>query len=97
MYPLKTDALQKAIFNNPNFSYVATDLQGVIQIFNVGAEKMLGYRAGDVVNKITPDNMADPGGIIARAAAMSVEFGTTIAPGLETLVYKDCDGRLQWN
>lgn len=92
MPALKTDALQKAIFNNPNFSYVATDLQGVIQIFNVGAESMLGYRAVDVVNKITPDSLADPDEIIARAAAMSLEFGTTIAPGLESLVYKASRG-----
>lgn len=92
MPPLKADALQKAIFNNPNFSYVATDLQGVIQIFNVGAESMLGYRAADVVNKITPDSLADPDEIIARAAAMSLEFGTTIAPGLESLIYKASRG-----
>lgn len=92
MPPLKTDALQKAIFNNPNFSYVATDLQGVIQIFNVGAESMLGYRAADVVNQLTPDSLADPDEIIARAAIMSLEFGTTIAPGLESLVYKASRG-----
>ena len=63
MPPLKTDARQKVIFNNPNFSYVATDLQGVIQIFNVGTESMLGYRGVDVVNTITPDSLADPDGI----------------------------------
>jgi len=89
---LKIDALQKAIFNNPNFSYVATDLQGVIQIFNVGAESMLGYRAVDVINKITPDSLADPDELIARAAALSLEFGTAIAPGLEALVYKASRG-----
>jgi signal transduction histidine kinase/ActR/RegA family two-component response regulator len=90
--PLKTDALQQAIFNNPNFSYVATDLRGVIQIFNVGAERMLGYRAADVVDKITPDSLADPDEILARAAAMSLEFGTSIAPGLDALVYKASRG-----
>lgn len=85
---LQTDALQKAIFNNPNFSYIATDLQGVIQIFNVGAERMLGYRAADVVNKLTPDSLADPEEIIARAAEISLKLGTTIAPGLDALLYK---------
>lgn len=90
--PLKTDALQKAIFNNPNFSYVATDRQGLIQIFNVGAEKMLGYRAADVVNKVTPNSLADPEEMIARAAAMSQELGVSIAPGLDALVYKASRG-----
>jgi signal transduction histidine kinase/ActR/RegA family two-component response regulator len=89
---LKIDALQKAIFNNPNFSYIATDLQGVIQIFNVGAESMLGYSAVDVINKITPDSLADSEEIIARAAALSLEFGVTITPGLEALVYKASRG-----
>src|SRR5258707_1022588 len=51
---LKAGALQRAIFNSANFSSIATDAKGVIQIFNVGAERMLGYAAADVMNKITP-------------------------------------------
>ncbi|HVS61759.1 MAG TPA: PAS domain S-box protein, partial [Gemmatimonadaceae bacterium] len=47
-------ALQSAIFNSANFSSIATDAKGVIQIFNVGAERMLGYTAAEVMNKITP-------------------------------------------
>lgn len=85
---LQTEALQKAIFNNPHFSYIATDRQGVIRIFNVGAERMLGYQAADVINKITPDSLSDPKEIIARAAALSLELGTTIASGLDALIYK---------
>ncbi|HVR88964.1 MAG TPA: PAS domain-containing protein, partial [Candidatus Limnocylindria bacterium] len=50
---LKMGALQSAIFNSANFSSIATDEKGVIQIFNVGAERMLGYAAADVMNKIT--------------------------------------------
>ena len=46
-------ALQSAIFNSANFSSIATDAKGVIQIFNVGAERMLGYTAAEVMNKIT--------------------------------------------
>lgn len=48
---LQTGALQSAIFNSANFSSIATDAKGVIQIFNVGAERMLGYAAADVLNK----------------------------------------------
>lgn len=54
---LKTGALQDAIFNSAYFSGIATDEKGAIQIFNVGAERMLGYEAAGVVNRITP---ADP-------------------------------------
>ena len=89
---LKTDALQRAIFNSANFSSIATDAKGVIQIFNVGAERMLGYAATDVMNKITPADISDPQELIARAKALSVELGTTILPGFEALVFKAARG-----
>ncbi len=85
---LKTGALQNAIFNSANFSSIATDAKGVIQIFNVGAERMLGYSAADVMNKITPAEISDPQELIARAKALSVELATPITPGFEALVFK---------
>ena len=89
---LKAGALQSAIFNSANFSSIATDANGVIQIFNVGAERMLGYTAAEVVNKITPADLSDPQELIARAQALSLELGTRIAPGFEALVYKASRG-----
>src|SRR5256712_8702401 len=83
---LKTGALQDAIFNSANFSSIATDEKGVIQLFNVGAERMLGYTAAEVMNKITPADISDPQEVIARAKALSVELGTPITPGFEALV-----------
>ena len=85
-------ALQSAIFNSANFSSIATDAKGVIQIFNVGAERMLGYAAADVVNKVTPAHISDPDEVIARATALSAELGTSIAPGFEALVFKASRG-----
>ncbi len=72
---LKAGALQNAIFNSANFSSIATDAKGVIQIFNVGAERMLGYAAAEVVNKITPADISDPQELTARAKALSAELG----------------------
>jgi PAS domain S-box-containing protein len=89
---LKAGALQNAIFNSANFSSIATDAKGVIQIFNVGAERMLGYTADEVVNKITPADISDPQEVIVRAKALSVELGTPIAPGFEALVFKASRG-----
>src|SRR5258705_272436 len=89
---LKTGALQNAIFNSANFSSIATDAKGVIQIFNVGAERMLGYKAAEVVNKITPADISDPLEVIARAKALSRELGTAITPGFEALVFKASRG-----
>ena len=89
---LKAGALQRAIFNSANFSSIATDEKGVIQIFNVGAERMLGYAAAEVMNTITPADISDPQEVIARAKALSVELGTPITPGFEALVFKAARG-----
>ena len=89
---LKAGALQDAIFNSANFSSIATDAKGVIQIFNVGAERMLGYTAAEVMNKITPADISDPREVIARAEALSAELGTPITPGFEALVFKASRG-----
>jgi PAS domain S-box-containing protein len=89
---LKAGALQSAIFNSANFSSIATDEKGVIQIFNVGAERMLGYAAADVLNRVTPAEISDSGEIVARAKALSLELGLTIAPGFEALVFKASRG-----
>jgi len=89
---LKPGALQRAILDSTNFSSIAADTNGVIQIFNAGAERMLGYTAAEVVDKITPADISDPRELIARAGALSDEFGTTITPGFEALVFKASRG-----
>ncbi|MHB1124798.1 MAG: PAS domain-containing hybrid sensor histidine kinase/response regulator [Ramlibacter sp.] len=85
---LKAGALQNAILTSPNFSIIATDERGVIQLFNVGAERMLGYLAAEVVDRITPSDIHDPHEVQARAEALTLELGTTIAPGFEALAFK---------
>jgi len=89
---LKAGALQSAIFNSANFSSIATDEKGVIQIFNVGAERMLGYAAVEVVDKVTPADISDPQELIARAETLSSELATAITPGFEALVFKASRG-----
>lgn len=89
---LKNVPLQDAIFNSANFSSIATDEKGVIQIFNVGAERMLGYTAAEVTNKITPADISDPQEVISRAKALSLELDTNITPGFEALVFKASRG-----
>ncbi len=89
---VKAGALQSAIFNSANFSSIATDARGVIQVFNVGAERMLGYMASEVMNTITPADISDPQELIARAHALSAELSTPITPGFEALVFKASRG-----
>ncbi len=89
---LKAGALQYAILTSANFSIIATDEKGIIQLFNVGAERMLGYKAAEVVNKISPSDMHDPEEVKARAQSLSKELSTSIAPGFEALAFKASRG-----
>ena len=89
---LRIGALQDAIFKSANFSSIATDANGVIQIFNAGAERMLGYSAAEVMNRVTPADSSDPHELIARAESLSAELGVTITPGFEALVFKESRG-----
>jgi signal transduction histidine kinase/CheY-like chemotaxis protein len=89
---LKAGALQNAILTSANFSIIATDEKGIIQLFNVGAERMLGYKAAEVVNRISPSDIHDPREVTARAQALSVELATPIAPGFEALAFKASRG-----
>jgi len=89
---LKTGALQNAILTSANFSIIATDEKGIIQLFNVGAERMLGYTAAEVVNRISPSDIHDPQEVTARAQALSLELATPITPGFEALAFKASRG-----
>ncbi len=85
---IKAGALQNAILNSANFSIIATDEKGIIQLFNVGAERMLGFTAAEVVNRLSPSDIHDPGEVMARAEALSIELATPINPGFEALCFK---------
>ena len=89
---LKTGALQTAILNSANFSSIATDEKGVIQVFNIGAQRMLGYSATEVLNKITPADISDPDELVVRAETLGRELRSQIKPGFEALVFKASRG-----
>jgi PAS domain S-box-containing protein len=89
---VKSGALQQAILNSANFSVIATDEKGIVQLFNAGAELMLGYDASDVVDKITPAEISDPQELRARARTLSKEHDASIMPGFEALVFKAARG-----
>lgn len=89
---LKRAALQQAIFDSATFSSITTDERGVIQLFNVGAERMLGFSAADVIDRLTPADISEPDELATRAQRLSVEFGITVAPGFPALVFKASRG-----
>jgi PAS domain S-box-containing protein len=84
----RTTALHQAILDGANFSIIATDMHGVIQLFSAGAEHMLGYKARDVVGRYTPDFVHDHEELAAKSRQLSLELMETIKPGFDTLIAK---------
>ena len=89
---LENEILRNAILKGGNFAIIATDADGIIQVFNAGAERMLGYAAGDVVNKMEPSNFHDLSEVIARADVLSAEFAIMVKPGFAALAFKASRG-----
>ncbi|MEQ1516017.1 MAG: ATP-binding protein [Usitatibacteraceae bacterium] len=92
-HPPPASALQNAMLASVGLAIIATDEKGVIQFFNNGAERMLGYSAADVVGKLSPNDLHDQDELIARALLLGVELQTTIQPGFDALAGKASQGR----
>ena len=80
-------ALLGAVIGAADASIIATSPDGIITVFNPGAERLLGYTADEMVGKLTPAVFHDPVEVVARAAELSRETGSAIAPGFEVFVW----------
>ena len=85
---LKTGDIQTAILNNAHILAIATDNKGIIQLFNIGAEQMLGYQSAEAINKIKLTSLFDQQALAVRAKALTIELGTPVTTGFEALVFK---------
>ncbi|MDR6578197.1 MULTISPECIES: sensor domain-containing diguanylate cyclase [Pseudomonas] len=65
---------------------IATDLRGVINTFNAGAEQMLGFKAEQVLGRSTLESLHVPAELEARATSLSVALGKRIPPSQAMLV-----------
>ena len=78
-----TNVLQSA----SEVSIIATDTDGVIQVFNRGAENLLGYRAEEMIGQHTPAILHAPDEVAARSRELSAEYGQPIE-GFRVFVHK---------
>jgi PAS domain S-box-containing protein len=85
---VRTHALQDLILSSACLCTIATDENGVIKTFSGGAERMLGYAAGDVVDKATAADLCDPDELAARAATLSRAADSSISAGFEAMSYE---------
>ena len=84
----ESERVRALILANAPLSIIATDLNGLITVFNPGAEKMLGYTAEELVGQETPALIHDPEEVSRRADELSEELGFPVAAGFETFVAK---------
>jgi len=80
---LRLVEFQNSILNGTDYSVIATNPEGIITLFNKGAEIMLGYEAAELVDKKRPDLFHDTKEIIKRADELTRELKKPIAPNFD--------------
>ena len=68
-------------------SVISTDKEGVITVFNAGAERMLGYSASEIVGHHTPALIHLESEVVSRGRELSEEFGRPIE-GFDVFITK---------
>lgn len=90
---------RQAVLDAADYSIISTDTAGTIVSFNAGAERMLGYRAAEVVGQASPAIFHDRHEISHRAAELATELGETVEPGFEVFVARarrGADDEREW-
>ncbi len=85
---LAATTLNQVVFESAGAAIIATDTQGVIQLFNATAERMLGYLAAELLHQQTPALLHDADEVAAYAAQLSTELGTCVEPGFDVFCIK---------
>jgi PAS domain S-box-containing protein len=74
----QVNKLQRTILDSTDYSIITTDRNGLIQVFNQGAEQMYGYSMGEIVGQVTPVIFHDAQELAERAITISAELGQDI-------------------
>ncbi|MBI5503744.1 MAG: PAS domain S-box protein [Deltaproteobacteria bacterium] len=74
----RVEAMQSAILDSAGTAIIATDMQGIIRIFNKAAETTLGWKAEDVIGKGHPADFFDADELAARAPVAAERLGREI-------------------
>lgn len=90
-----TATFQKATLNSSKFSIITTDMEGTILSFNLAAERLLGYRAEEMIGRHTPELIHDKAEIETRAQELTRKLGRSVKPGFEVFVAEPNDER-EW-
>lgn len=83
-----SNQLRTTIVESSNYAIISTDIEGTILTFNKAAERMLWYRADELIGKCSPGVFHDAEEVISRAAELSVELGYQVNPGFDVFIAK---------
>lgn len=83
--------LKAVVDSSTEVAMISTDPNGIIQLFNTGAERMLGYSADELVDKHSPALFHDPEEISRRSEQLTSEYNQVIS-GFDALVFKARQG-----
>lgn len=84
--------LQRGILDGTTYAIVATDVKGRIVTFNTASERLLGYRAEELVGRETPMIFHDLDEVEKRARELATEFQTKFEPGFDVFIAQACPG-----
>ncbi len=77
----QVNSLQRAILDSADYAIISTDLNGIIETFSAGAERMLGYSKEEVVGQVTPEIFYDPQEFNYKITKASIKHGKDIGLG----------------
>ncbi|SCK51996.1 PAS domain S-box-containing protein [Variovorax sp. HW608] len=72
---------ERAILDGAASAIIATDVRGVVTLFNPAAEALLGYSAAEVVDRMEMNGFHDAFELQGRAMALTTEVGRALEAG----------------
>ncbi|HLP02235.1 MAG TPA: PAS domain S-box protein, partial [Opitutaceae bacterium] len=81
----RSESLVAGMLDTAAYALIATDPRGEIEVFNRGAEQLLGYSAGDLVGHVTPLSFMDPDELARRAEQLASELGRPVQRSFEAV------------
>jgi PAS domain S-box-containing protein len=97
----RQEIMNAGVLAHAAHAIIATDANGLIEIFNPGAEQLTGRSAASMIGRASLTSLHDPEELVERAAELATECGRAVVPGLESLVLKarltGCAEEREWH
>jgi diguanylate cyclase (GGDEF)-like protein/PAS domain S-box-containing protein len=82
----ENQTLMASVLSSASYSIIATDPDGMITMFNKGAETLLGYTAAEMVGQQNPGLFHDVDEVAAQARLLTRELGVEVTAGFDAFI-----------